>query len=82
MGKKATFFQLGIHRRSAPVILGKKALLLILLFIPPGHYLSDVYDMKKKGWFSFDDSHVTRIPESEVRTKRERSGYIFFYMSK
>ncbi|XP_060556137.1 ubiquitin carboxyl-terminal hydrolase 37-like isoform X2 [Ruditapes philippinarum] len=47
-----------------------------------GHYLSDVYDMKKRSWYSFDDSHVTKITEQEVKTKRERSGYIFFYMSK
>ncbi|XP_053386505.1 ubiquitin carboxyl-terminal hydrolase 37-like [Mercenaria mercenaria] len=47
-----------------------------------GHYLSDVYDMKKKAWYSFDDSHVTKISEAEVKSKRERSGYIFFYMSK
>ena len=47
-----------------------------------GHYISDVYDIKKRGWFSFDDSHVSKITESEVMSKRERSGYIFFYMSK
>lgn len=47
-----------------------------------GHYLSDVYDMKKKSWYSFDDSHVSKITEAEVKSKRQRSGYIFFYMSK
>lgn len=50
--------------------------------LPSGHYMSDVYDMRKKSWFSFDDSHVTKISEADVKTKRERSGYIFFYMSK
>ncbi|XP_069108012.1 ubiquitin carboxyl-terminal hydrolase 37-like isoform X2 [Argopecten irradians] len=47
-----------------------------------GHYVTDVYDLKKGGWFSCDDSHVTKSTEAEVRSKRERSGYIFFYLSK
>ncbi|XP_033728326.1 ubiquitin carboxyl-terminal hydrolase 37-like isoform X3 [Pecten maximus] len=47
-----------------------------------GHYVTDVYDMKKGAWFSCDDSHVTKSTEAEVRSKRERSGYIFFYLSK
>ncbi|KAL3854008.1 hypothetical protein ACJMK2_013292, partial [Sinanodonta woodiana] len=47
-----------------------------------GHYISDVYDIKKRSWFSFDDSHVTRTTEQEVQSKRERTGYIFFYISK
>ncbi|WAR10025.1 UBP37-like protein [Mya arenaria] len=47
-----------------------------------GHYISDVYDMKKRSWHSYDDSHVTNILESNVKSQRERSGYIFFYMSK
>ncbi|KAK3591644.1 hypothetical protein CHS0354_040553 [Potamilus streckersoni] len=47
-----------------------------------GHYISDVYDIKKQSWFSFDDSHVTRTTEQEVQSKRERTGYIFFYISK
>ncbi|XP_052234704.1 ubiquitin carboxyl-terminal hydrolase 37-like isoform X2 [Dreissena polymorpha] len=47
-----------------------------------GHYISDVYDLKKKSWFSCDDSHVTKVTEVDVQTKRERSGYIFFYLNK
>ncbi|XP_076088936.1 ubiquitin carboxyl-terminal hydrolase 37-like isoform X2 [Mytilus galloprovincialis] len=47
-----------------------------------GHYVSDVYDIKKASWFSCDDSHVSRTTETDVRTKRERSGYIFFYLNK
>ncbi|KAL5006136.1 hypothetical protein ScPMuIL_017294 [Solemya velum] len=47
-----------------------------------GHYICDVFDMKKKGWFSFDDSHVTSVSELDVLTKREKCGYIFFYISK
>ncbi|XP_060075776.1 ubiquitin carboxyl-terminal hydrolase 37-like [Ylistrum balloti] len=47
-----------------------------------GHYVTDVYDLKKGAWFSCDDSHVTKSTEAEVRLKRERSGYIFFYLSK
>ncbi|XP_021356044.1 ubiquitin carboxyl-terminal hydrolase 37-like isoform X2 [Mizuhopecten yessoensis] len=47
-----------------------------------GHYVTDVYDLKKGAWFSCDDSNVTKSTEAEVRSKRERSGYIFFYLSK
>jgi len=47
-----------------------------------GHYISDVYDLKKKCWYSYDDSHVSKISEADVKSRRERSGYIFFYMSK
>ncbi|XP_046543809.1 LOW QUALITY PROTEIN: ubiquitin carboxyl-terminal hydrolase 37-like [Haliotis rubra] len=47
-----------------------------------GHYISDVYNMKRKSWLSFDDAHVSKLPETEIRTRRERSGYIFFYMCK
>ncbi|ESO95602.1 hypothetical protein LOTGIDRAFT_239428 [Lottia gigantea] len=46
-----------------------------------GHYISDVFDIKKKSWMSFDDSRVTTLTESEVCEKREKTGYIFFYMN-
>ena len=47
-----------------------------------GHYINDVYDVEKKKWHSYNDSHVKRIPEQDVLTNRQRSGYIFFYMHK
>lgn len=47
-----------------------------------GHYISDVFDMRKQAWFSYNDSNVLRTSEMEVRTSRVRSGYIFFYLSK
>ncbi|XP_078326468.1 ubiquitin carboxyl-terminal hydrolase 37-like isoform X4 [Crassostrea virginica] len=47
-----------------------------------GHYISDVFDAEKKCWFSFDDSRVSKTSESEIRSSRERSGYIFFYLNK
>ena len=47
-----------------------------------GHYVSDVFDIKKSSWFSCDDSRVSRTAETEVRAKRERTGYIFFYLNK
>lgn len=56
--------------------------MIISVFSITGHYICDVFDMKKKGWFSFDDSHVTSVSELDVLTKREKCGYIFFYISK
>jgi ubiquitin C-terminal hydrolase len=47
-----------------------------------GHYVSDVYDIRKHTWFSYDDSHVEKTSEKEVRASRKKSGYIFFYMNK
>ncbi|CAH1790003.1 unnamed protein product [Owenia fusiformis] len=47
-----------------------------------GHYISDVYNMEKGCWFSCDDSFVKQIKEQDVRTGKQRSGYIFFYMDK
>ncbi|XP_061193163.1 ubiquitin carboxyl-terminal hydrolase 37-like isoform X1 [Saccostrea echinata] len=47
-----------------------------------GHYISDVFDAEKSCWYSFDDSHVSKTTESEIRSSRERSGYIFFYLNK
>ena len=47
-----------------------------------GHYITDVLNMDKRQWYSYDDSNVTRIDERDVRENRTRSGYIFFYVSK
>ncbi|XP_030064714.1 ubiquitin carboxyl-terminal hydrolase 37 isoform X2 [Microcaecilia unicolor] len=47
-----------------------------------GHYISDVYDIKKQGWFTYNDLEVSRTQEMSVQNDRDRSGYIFFYMHK
>ncbi|XP_053733455.1 ubiquitin carboxyl-terminal hydrolase 37 [Synchiropus splendidus] len=47
-----------------------------------GHYISDVYDMKKQSWLTYNDLDVSRTHESAVQSDRDRSGYIFFYMHK
>ncbi|XP_026231977.1 ubiquitin carboxyl-terminal hydrolase 37 [Anabas testudineus] len=47
-----------------------------------GHYISDVYDMKKQSWLTYNDLDVSRTQEAAVRRDRDRSGYIFFYMHK
>ncbi|KAM6978630.1 ubiquitin carboxyl-terminal hydrolase 37 [Tautogolabrus adspersus] len=47
-----------------------------------GHYISDVYDMKKQSWLTYNDLEVSRTQEAAVQRDRERSGYIFFYMHK
>ncbi|XP_064182843.1 ubiquitin carboxyl-terminal hydrolase 37-like [Anguilla rostrata] len=47
-----------------------------------GHYVSDVYDMKKQSWLTYNDLDVSRTQESAVQRDRERSGYIFFYMQR
>lgn len=47
-----------------------------------GHYKSDVYDMKKKTWYTIDDVRVEKTSEAAIRVERERTGYIFFYMNK
>lgn len=47
-----------------------------------GHYISDVYDMKKQSWLTYNDIDVSRTQESTVQRDRDRSGYIFFYMHK
>ncbi|XP_028991797.1 ubiquitin carboxyl-terminal hydrolase 37 [Betta splendens] len=47
-----------------------------------GHYISDVYDMKKQAWLTYNDLDVSRTQEAAVRRDRDRSGYIFFYMHK
>ncbi|XP_061226173.1 ubiquitin carboxyl-terminal hydrolase 37 isoform X3 [Neopsephotus bourkii] len=45
-----------------------------------GHYISDVYDIKKQSWFTYNDLEVSRTLEATVQCDRDRSGYIFFYM--
>ncbi|XP_072274100.1 ubiquitin carboxyl-terminal hydrolase 37 isoform X2 [Pyxicephalus adspersus] len=47
-----------------------------------GHYISDVYDVKKQAWFTYNDLAVSRTQEVTVQGDRDRSGYIFFYMHK
>uniref|UniRef100_A0A8C1SQE4 Ubiquitin carboxyl-terminal hydrolase 37 n=1 Tax=Cyprinus carpio TaxID=7962 RepID=A0A8C1SQE4_CYPCA len=43
---------------------------------------SDVYDMRKQSWLTYNDLDVSRTQESTVQRDRDRSGYIFFYMHK
>uniref|UniRef100_A0A672Y8P0 Ubiquitin carboxyl-terminal hydrolase 37 n=1 Tax=Sphaeramia orbicularis TaxID=375764 RepID=A0A672Y8P0_9TELE len=45
-----------------------------------GHYISDVFDMKKQSWLTYNDLDVSRTQEAAVQRDRDRSGYIFFYM--
>ncbi|CDW59639.1 ubiquitin carboxyl terminal hydrolase 37 [Trichuris trichiura] len=47
-----------------------------------GHYVSDVFDWKEREWYCYDDSTVSRTSESIVQKKREKNGYIFFYVDK
>uniref|UniRef100_A0A8C6P1B3 Ubiquitin carboxyl-terminal hydrolase n=1 Tax=Nothobranchius furzeri TaxID=105023 RepID=A0A8C6P1B3_NOTFU len=47
-----------------------------------GHYISDVYDMKKQSWLTYNDLDVSHTQEAAVQRDRDRSGYIFFYMHK
>uniref|UniRef100_A0A6I8RFJ0 Ubiquitin carboxyl-terminal hydrolase n=1 Tax=Xenopus tropicalis TaxID=8364 RepID=A0A6I8RFJ0_XENTR len=47
-----------------------------------GHYISDVYDVRKQAWFTYNDLEVSRTQETTVQSDRDRSGYIFFYMHK
>ncbi|KAM4698023.1 ubiquitin carboxyl-terminal hydrolase 37 isoform 1-T1 [Rhinophrynus dorsalis] len=47
-----------------------------------GHYISDVLDVRKQAWFTYNDLTVTRTQETTVQSDRDRSGYIFFYMHK
>ncbi|XP_015214688.1 ubiquitin carboxyl-terminal hydrolase 37 [Lepisosteus oculatus] len=47
-----------------------------------GHYISDVYDIKKQCWLTYNDLDVSRTQETAVQRDRDRSGYIFFYMHK
>ncbi|XP_075465780.1 ubiquitin carboxyl-terminal hydrolase 37 isoform X3 [Ascaphus truei] len=47
-----------------------------------GHYISDVYDLKKLAWFTYNDLAVSKTQETAVQRDRDGSGYIFFYMHK
>ncbi|KAF7241912.1 Ubiquitin carboxyl-terminal hydrolase 37 [Varanus komodoensis] len=47
-----------------------------------GHYISDVYDIRKQAWYTYNDLEVSRTQEASVQSDRDRSGYIFFYMHK
>uniref|UniRef100_A0A5S6QK77 Ubiquitin carboxyl-terminal hydrolase n=1 Tax=Trichuris muris TaxID=70415 RepID=A0A5S6QK77_TRIMR len=47
-----------------------------------GHYVSDVFDWKERDWYCYDDSTVSRTSEHNVQKKREKNGYIFFYVDK
>ncbi|CAL9689675.1 unnamed protein product [Knipowitschia caucasica] len=47
-----------------------------------GHYISDVFDIKKQSWLTYNDLDVSRTQEGAVQRDRDRSGYIFFYMHK
>ncbi|XP_039612422.1 ubiquitin carboxyl-terminal hydrolase 37 isoform X2 [Polypterus senegalus] len=47
-----------------------------------GHYISDVYDIKKQSWLTYNDLDVTKTQVSSIQRDRDRSGYIFFYMHK
>eukprot|EP00061_Rhincodon_typus_P008265 g30724.t1 len=45
-----------------------------------GHYISDVYDIKKQTWLTYNDLEVSKTMEGTVQSDRDKSGYIFFYM--
>uniref|UniRef100_A0A4W3HK86 Ubiquitin carboxyl-terminal hydrolase n=2 Tax=Callorhinchus milii TaxID=7868 RepID=A0A4W3HK86_CALMI len=45
-----------------------------------GHYISDVFDIKKQTWLTYNDLEVSRTAETSVQSQRQRNGYIFFYM--
>uniref|UniRef100_UPI00398EDE1B ubiquitin carboxyl-terminal hydrolase 37 isoform X2 n=1 Tax=Pristiophorus japonicus TaxID=55135 RepID=UPI00398EDE1B len=47
-----------------------------------GHYISDVFDIKKQTWLTYNDLEVSRTVEGTVQADRDKSGYIFFYMHK
>ncbi|XP_078260475.1 ubiquitin carboxyl-terminal hydrolase 37 isoform X2 [Rhinoraja longicauda] len=47
-----------------------------------GHYISDVFDIKKQSWLTYNDLEVSRTVEGTVQADRDKSGYIFFYMHK
>jgi ubiquitin carboxyl-terminal hydrolase 26/29/37 len=47
-----------------------------------GHYVSDVYDIIKSEWLTFDDLTVTPTTLQQVCSRRQATGYLFFYQSK
>ena len=64
--------------------MGGGSLLSIYVSVPIilGHYISDTYDMNRRMWYSWNDSHGHRIDWDELRRDRERTGYLFFYAAK
>lgn len=52
------------------------------LHIFAGHYVNDVYNIKDNIWLSYDDSYVKVTDISSVCSKRDRSGYIYFYIDR
>uniref|UniRef100_A0A915I5N3 USP domain-containing protein n=1 Tax=Romanomermis culicivorax TaxID=13658 RepID=A0A915I5N3_ROMCU len=51
------------------------------VFSSTGHYVCDVYDMRKGLWRSCDDSRVCDTTELDVCQMRQKDGYIFFYVA-
>ncbi|KAI5938362.1 Ubiquitin carboxyl-terminal hydrolase 26 [Manis javanica] len=45
-----------------------------------GHYISDAYDFERQRWFTYNDTHVSRIRKDLMQEARLRTGYVFFYM--
>uniref|UniRef100_I3KJB2 Ubiquitin carboxyl-terminal hydrolase n=1 Tax=Oreochromis niloticus TaxID=8128 RepID=I3KJB2_ORENI len=45
-----------------------------------GHYISDVYDMKKQSWLTYNDLDVSRTQEAAVQRDRDRM-YVFEQLS-
>jgi ubiquitin C-terminal hydrolase len=46
-----------------------------------GHYMADVYNLKKQQWYHYDDNDVSHPTEDEVvGIARQSNGYIFCYM--
>ena len=44
--------------------------------------MNDVYNINDDVWLSYDDSYVKVTDLSSVCSKRDRSGYIFFYVDR
>ena len=53
-----------------------------------GHYVSDVYHLRRDRWYHYDDSRVRVVDEADVlggtprRTQTQTDGYIFLYLHK
>ncbi|XP_006862920.1 PREDICTED: ubiquitin carboxyl-terminal hydrolase 26 [Chrysochloris asiatica] len=46
-----------------------------------GHYISDIYDFRKRIWYTFSDLRVAVLSQNPVKKGgRHTTGYIFFYM--
>lgn len=56
-------------------------LMVFLLFDSVGHYISDLCSAEGV-WHSYNDCHVNEVREEDIRQRRQRTGYIFFYMHK